>query len=75
MNKSLIFIFIIVFLVKTGNVFSNSNIFDVDNIYINKDSSKSREQLLNLAFKMGFKLIPSEASFASVGSERISKPL
>ena len=54
MNKSLIFIFIIVFLVKTGNVFSNSNIFDVDNIYINKDSSKSREQLLNLAFKMGF---------------------
>ena len=54
MNKSLIFIFIIVFLVKTGNVFSNSNIFDVDNIYINKDSSKSREQLLNLSFKKGF---------------------
>ena len=42
------------FLFKTGNVFSNSNIFYVDNIIINNKNNQSKEALLNKAFKEGF---------------------
>ena len=54
MNKKLFIIFIIVFLVKTGNVFSDSNIFNVDNIEVNTETKQNREELLNIAFKKGF---------------------
>ena len=55
MNKIIFFIFIIVFLFKTGNVFSSSDIFYVDNITVNSNKNQSKEELLNKAFKAGFK--------------------
>ncbi len=54
--KNLLFLTIIlIFLTKTGNVSSNNNIFNVNNIEIGKDSYKSKDQLLTIAFKKGFK--------------------
>ena len=46
---------IIILLLKTGNVLSNISIFNVDNIKVNNNSYKSKEELLNAAFKKGFK--------------------
>ncbi len=54
MNKIIFFIFIIVFLFRTGNVFSGSDIFYVDNITVNNNKNLSKEELLNKAFKTGF---------------------
>ena len=54
MNKIIFFLFIIVFLFKTGNVFSDSNIFYVDNIIIDNKNNQNKEELLNKAFKQGF---------------------
>ena len=54
MNKIVFIFLIIVFLLKTGNVFSNNNIFNVDNIIVTNDNNLNREQLLNKAFKNGF---------------------
>ena len=54
MNKIIFFTFIIVFLFKTGNVFSNEDVFYVDNIIVNNKEKKNREALLNQAFKKGF---------------------
>jgi hypothetical protein len=55
MNKIIFLVFIIVFLTKTGNVFSSNSIFNVDNIIINNDNNQSREKILNRAFNTGFK--------------------
>jgi len=49
----LIIIILIVFL-KTGNVFSNNNIFNVNNIELVKNSKSSNDELANLAIKKGF---------------------
>ena len=46
--------FIIVFLAQSGNVFSDSNLFDVDNIKINKKNYQTKEEILEYAFKEGF---------------------
>jgi len=54
MNKIIFFTFIIVFLFKTGNVFSNEDVFYVDNIVVNNKDNQDREILLNKAFKKGF---------------------
>jgi hypothetical protein len=51
-NK-LIIIIVIVFL-KTGNVLSNNNIFDVNNIEIEKNGKINNEELANQAIKKGF---------------------
>ena len=45
---------ILIILFKTGNVLSNSNIFNVNNIKINKETYKNQENLVNQAFKKGF---------------------
>lgn len=45
---------IIVFLAQSGNVFSDSNLFDVDNIKINKKKHQTKEEILEYAFKEGF---------------------
>tara|TARA_B100001093_G_C26692181_1_gene955322 strand:- start:106 stop:1149 length:1044 start_codon:yes stop_codon:yes gene_type:complete len=50
----LIFFILIVFL-KTGNVLSNSNIFDVNNIEIEKKGKNNNDELANQAIKKGFK--------------------
>ena len=54
--KNLIFIYcILIILFKTGNVLSNNNIFNVNNIEINKDISTNKQKLANQAFQQGFK--------------------
>ena len=53
--KNLIFIFcILIILFKTGNVLSDNNIFNVNNIEISKETSKNKEKLVNKAFKKAF---------------------
>ena len=53
--KNLIFIsYILIILFKTGNVLSNNNIFNVNNIAISKETYKNQENLVNQAFKKGF---------------------
>ena len=54
MNKLYVILIIIVFLPKTGNVFSSESIFDVDNIVVKKETHKKNENLINTAFKEGF---------------------
>ena len=51
---NLILIILIVFL-KTGNVFSNSNIFDVNNVEIEKKGKMLNEVLANQAIQKAFK--------------------
>ena len=55
--KNLIFLFLIILMIftKTGNVLSDTSIFTVNNIEINKNSFENSEELLNKAFKIGFK--------------------
>ena len=49
----LIIIIVIVFL-KTGNVLSNNNVFDVNNIEIEKNGKINNKELANKAIKKGF---------------------
>ena len=54
--KNLIFICcILIILFKTGNVLSDNNIFNVNNVEISKEISANKEKLANQAFKKGFK--------------------
>ena len=48
-------IYILVILLKTGNVLSDSSIFTVNNILVNKNTYKNKEELINIAFLKGFK--------------------
>ena len=41
---------ILIILFKTGNVLSNNNIFNVNNVEINKEIYKNKEKLVNEAF-------------------------
>ena len=54
MSKIIFLLLIIVFLFKTGNVFSENSIFSVDNIIIEKSDDIERELLVNKAIKLGF---------------------
>ena len=46
--------FILIILIKTGNVLSVESIFTVNNIKIDKNAFKNKEELINLAFREGF---------------------
>ena len=53
--KNLVFIFcILIILFKTGNVLSDNNIFNVNNIEISREISKNREKLVSKAFQKSF---------------------
>jgi len=53
--KNLIFIFsILIILFKTGNVLSDNNIFNVNNVEIGKEKSKNKQKLINEAFQKAF---------------------
>ena len=53
--KILKFIFpILIILFKTGNVFSENNLFNVNNIEIIKKTSKNTQEIANVAFKKAF---------------------
>ena len=54
MKKFLLFFYIVVFLLKTGNVLSNNSIFNVNNIKIDKKLYKNNDNFLDKAFKKGF---------------------
>ena len=54
--KNLVFIFcILIILFKTGNVLSNNNIFNVNNIKIDGKIYEKKEKVINQAFKKGYK--------------------
>ena len=46
--------FILVILSKTGNVLCVESIFTVNNIQVNKNAFKNKEELINIAFRKGF---------------------
>ena len=53
--KKFIFLSIIIgVLFKTGNVLSDNNIFNVNNIEISKEFSKNKREIVNQSFKKGF---------------------
>ena len=53
--KILIFITsILIVLFKTGNVLSDTNIFNVNNVEISKETYKNKEELVNKAFQKAF---------------------
>ena len=59
--KNLKFIItILIILSKTGNVLSVESIFTVNNIQVNKNTFKNKEELINIAFKKGFKKLNSK---------------
>ena len=58
-NLKLIMI-ILVILIKTGNVLCVESIFTVNNIEVNKNSFKNKEELINIAFRKGFEKLNSK---------------
>ena len=53
--KNLIFICcILIILFKTGNVLSDNNIFNVNNIEISKETYKNKDRLVSKAFQKAF---------------------
>ena len=60
MKKLKFIITILIILSKTGNVLSVESIFTVNNIQVNKNSFKNKEELINIAFKKGFKKLNSK---------------
>ena len=53
-NYKLLIYTIILILFKTGNVLSSESIFTVNNIQINKNDYKNKDELINIAFRKGF---------------------
>ena len=60
MKKLKYIITILIILFKTGNVLSVESIFTVNNIQVNKNTFKNKEELINIAFKKGFKKLNSK---------------
>jgi hypothetical protein len=57
MKSYKLIIFILIVFLKTGNVLSNTNIFDVNNVEIEKKNKATNEILANQAIKKGFKAL------------------
>ena len=51
---------ILIILLKTGNNLYAESIFTVNNIEVNKNSFKNKEELINIAFKKGFEKLNSK---------------
>jgi hypothetical protein len=60
MKSYKLILFILVIFFKTGNVLSNTNIFDVNNIEIEKKDKTTNDILANQAIKKGFKELISK---------------
>ena len=60
MKKLKLIFTILIILFKTGNVLSVESIFTVNNIQVNKNTFKNKEELINIAFKKGFKKLNSK---------------
>ena len=71
--KNLIFIFsILIILFKTGNVLSANNIFNVNNVEINKEIYKNKEKIVDKAFEKAFEEL-SKRLFLENDYKKISK--
>ena len=58
MKKILLILFILTFLIKTGNVLSNDSIFRVDNVQVDGKMFKNDSKLIiDSAFRKGFELL------------------
>ena len=55
MKSYKLILFILIVFLETGNVLSNTNIFDVNNIEIEKKVKSNNDELANQAIKKGFK--------------------
>ena len=55
MKSHKLIIFILIVFLKTGNVLSDNNIFNVNNIEIKKEDKTTNALLANQAIKEGFK--------------------
>ncbi len=53
-------IFILIILSKTGTVLCDESIFTVNNIQVNKNTFKNKDELINLAFQKGFEKLNSK---------------
>ena len=53
--RKILFLSIIIVLLKTGNVLSEINIFNVNNIEVSKNTYKNKDIQINEAFKIGYK--------------------
>ena len=51
---------ILIILFKTGNYLYAESIFTVNNIQVNKNSFKNKEELINIAFRKGFEKLNSK---------------
>ena len=51
---------ILIILFQTGNVLSTESIFTVNNIQVNKNTYKNKEELINIAFRKGFEKLNSK---------------
>ena len=51
---------ILIILFKTGNVLCVESIFTVNNIEVNKNTYKNKEELINIAFRKGFEKLNSK---------------
>ena len=51
---------ILIILLKTGNNLYAESIFTVNNVQVNKNSFKNKEELINIAFKKGFEKLNSK---------------
>ncbi len=60
MKNLKLILFILIILSKTGNVLSVESIFTVNNIQVNKNTYKNKEELINIAFKKGFQKLNSK---------------
>ena len=71
--KNLIFICcILIILFKTGNVLSDNNIFNVNNVEINKEIYKNKEKIVDKAFEKAFEEL-SKRLFLENDYKKISK--
>ena len=57
MKNSIFICCILIILFKTGNVLSDTNIFNVNNVEISKETYKNKEELINKAFQKAFDLL------------------
>ncbi len=55
MKKYKFIVYILIILFKTETVLSETSIFTVNNILVNKNTYKNKEELINIAFLKGFK--------------------
>ena len=64
-------VFILIIFFKTGNVLSNENIFNVNNIELSKNTDFSNEQLANQAIKLAFNELKKKI-LLNEGSKKLS---